>query len=215
MIHHIRRVGILQACKQWCKNQKQKMRELHERKAVLDQLIAAYRQYHTAAGGYFVKRRLSAHKARRLLLQKEGRMARWFSGWASDLWRSRHILSVADVGMLFHLPQSADLADLPLLERGRARTFLAPHSLTICHGWRIGVSTHAGHVVSVSLPLIELRRNFLALASTGKGKSTLFQHVAQALLSTSPSDGQFPVEMDGLVVLAPHRAMIEGILGLV
>ncbi len=213
--HALRHVGVIQACKQWCKCQRQKTRASHERQAVLDQLIAAYRQYHTAAGGYFVKRPLSAHKARRLLVQKEGWVGRRVSGWASDLWRSRHILSVADVGMLFHLPQSSDLADLPLLERGRARTFLAPHTLTNCHGWRIGVSTHAGHVVPVSLPLVELRRNFLALASTGKGKSTLFQHVAQALLSTHPGDEPFPVEMDGLFVLEPHRDMIEAILGLV
>ena len=82
------------------------------------------------------------------------------------------------------------------------------------HGWRMGVSTHAGHVVPVSLPLTELRRNFLALASTGKGKSTLFQQVARALLSTPPSEGPFPVEMDGLLVLEPHREMIEAILGL-
>ncbi len=151
---------------------------------------------------------------RQLLVREQGWFGHRFSGWEWDLSRSRHILSVADVGMLFHLPQSADLADLPLLERGRARTFLAPHPLTMSHGWRMGVSTHAGHVVPVSLPLIELRRNFLALASTGKGKSTLFQQVAQALLSTPPSDEPFPVEMDGLLVLEPHREMIEAILGL-
>jgi hypothetical protein len=122
--------------------------------------------------------------------------------------------------MLFHLPQSADLTDLPLIERGRARTFLAPQSLTIGQGWNIGISTHAGHVVPVSLPLAELRRNFLALASTGKGKSTLFQHVAQALLCTpTPGDGPSALqrsveEMDGLFVLEPHREMIEAILGL-
>jgi len=56
-----------------------------------------------------------------------------------------------------------------------------------------GVSTHAGHVVRLSLPLTELRRNFLALASTGKGKAPFFQHVAQALLSTPPSIGSFPL----------------------
>src|SRR2546430_4169912 len=31
-------------------------------------------QYHTAAGGYFIKRRLSGKKARRLLVRKDG----WF-----------------------------------------------------------------------------------------------------------------------------------------
>jgi hypothetical protein len=123
---------------------------------------------------------------------------------------------VADVGMLFHLPQSTDLLDLPLVERGRAHTFLAPEPLTTGNGWKMGVSTHAGHVVPVFLPRVELRRNFLALASTGKGKSTLFQHVAQALLSPpAPNDTlERPVEMDGLLVLEPHREMIDALLGL-
>ena len=219
-LRHIRHVGLVQAYKSGREYWAQLRHEAKERGDVLDQLTAAYRQYHTAAGGYFAPRRLSAKKARRLLAREDGWFGRWFTGWECDLSRSRHVLSVADVGMLFHLPQSSDLADLPFVERGRARTFLAPQPLTIGHGWKIGVSTHAGHVVPVYLPLAELRRNFLALASTGKGKSTLFQHFAQALLSTPPPDhGPCPVEdgsvgIDGLFVLEPHREMIEAALGL-
>jgi hypothetical protein len=70
----------------------------------------------------------------------------------------------------------------------------------------------------VYLPLLELRRNFLALASTGKGKSTLFQHFAQAMLSAPSSDDEqwlpWHVDMDGLLVLEPHRDMVEAVLRL-
>lgn len=82
---------------------------------VLDRLTAAYRQYHTAAGGYFVAHRLKDGKARHLLIRRTGPM-RFFTGWERGLRRSRHILSVADIAVLWHLPQSGDLPELPLLE---------------------------------------------------------------------------------------------------
>src|SRR5260370_17170575 len=113
----MRCVWVNQRCKGWWDNQMQQRQEAHERKEVLDQLIAAYRQYHTAAGSYFVKRRLSAKKARRLLVRKDGWFGRRFSGWAYDLWRSRHILSVSDVGMLFPLPPPPPLPLLTLPNR--------------------------------------------------------------------------------------------------
>ena len=87
------------------------------------------------------------------------------------------------MAVLWHLPQASDLAELPLLERGRARTFLAPRELTIGNGWRIGCSTHAGHTLPVALPAEMLRHNLLAVASTGKGKSTLFLHLARPSFS--------------------------------
>ena len=217
-LRYLASAGLTAAYKRWRDNHARQTREAEERWEVLDHLTAAYRQYHTATGGYFVPKRLSAKNARRLLVREGGWLGRLFTGWECDLARSRHILSVADIGMLFHLPQSSDLPDLPLVERGRTRTFLAPQVLTVGDGWKIGVSVHAGHTVPVYLPLAELRRNFLALASTGKGKSTLFQHFAQALLSAPPPDDWLPfgetAEMDGLFVLEPHREMVEAVLGL-
>src|SRR5258708_18061999 len=139
----------------------------------IDGQTGAYRQYHSGAGGYLAPRHLSQPKAQRLLVKRNG-PAHVLSGWASDIGRSRHILSVADVAVLWHLPQASDLADLPLLERGRARTYLAPQELTSGAGWRIGWSTHAGHTLPVSLPAHQLRHNLLALARTRKGKNTLF-----------------------------------------
>jgi hypothetical protein len=167
---------------------------------LLDRLTASYRQYHLAAGGYFVPQSYSRVKARRLLEKQRT--------WTHQLQRSRHILSVADMALLWHLPQASDLAELPLMERGRARTFLVPQELASSNGWRIGSSTHAGHTLPVALTSDMLRHNLLAVASTGKGKSTLFQHLAQAILA----DESTP---QGLFVLEPHLELIESLMGLI
>ena len=123
-------------------------------KALLDRLTAAYRQYHLAAGGYFVPHSLSQAKAQRLLAQQI-----WFARILLRLGVSAfdvhsHLLSVADVAVLWHLPQASDLAELPLLERGRARTFLVPQELTtgewLAH--RLFNVTQGIHCRSLSLP---------------------------------------------------------------
>jgi hypothetical protein len=187
-------------------------REREARVQVLEQLAAAYRQYHTASGGYFVPRHLSQRKATRLV----GRDARWprpdLPGWARDVARSSHRLSVADLAALWHLPQAHDLADLPYLERARARTALAPRALTLGQGWRIGMSSHAGHTVSVYLPPECLRHNLLAVASTGKGKSTLFQHLAQALCLARA--GMDEAVYPGLAFIEPHGDVVHALCGL-
>ena len=195
------------AYQHWRQAALQKRERANIHKGLLDRLTAAYRQYHLASGGYFVPHSLFQAKAQRLLVQQTG-PARISSGWAYDLRRSRHVLSVADVAVLWHLPQASDLAELPLLERGRARTFLVPRELTIGNGWRIGCSTHAGHTLPVALPAEMLRHNLLAVASTGKGKSTLFLHLARAILAdeTNPH---------GLFVMEPHRELIESLTGLI
>jgi hypothetical protein len=185
----------------WCRQAKQLRPEpisIHQH--LVDRLTAAYRQYHLAAGGYFVPHSLSQAKAQRLVGKQRN--------WTQNLHRSRHILSVADVALLWHLPQASDLADLPLLERGRARTFLVPQELTSSNGWRIGSSTHAGHTLPVALPAEMLQHNLLAVASTGKGKSTLFQHLAQVVLFDESSS-------QSLFVLEPHRELIEVLTGLI
>ena len=194
---------------------------------LLDHLAAAYRQYHTAAGGYFVAQPLSAARTHRLL---NGCKRRWLlprrCGWASDLSRSEHLLSVADVAALWHLPQAHDLADLPYVERGRARTLLAPATVTQGNGTRIGTSSHAGHCVPVFLPDECLRHNLLAVASTGKGKSTLFQHLVGAIFAARAAAGARDVEHRGsgnvatstvsgyaLAFIEPHGDGIHALLG--
>src|SRR5437667_3980599 len=132
--------------------------------------------------------------------------------WASDLRRSTHLLSVADIAALWHLPQAQDLVDLPYVERARARTALAPSELTLGNGWKIGTSSHAGHCVPVFLPEECLRHNLFAVASTGKGKSTLFQHLAQAVCALRASTGE--VERPGLAFIEPHGDVVHALCGL-
>jgi hypothetical protein len=88
-----------------------------EQHDVLDHLVAAYRQYHTAAGGYFVSSRLSQGKAQRLVKRQTGWLRSRWTGWEHDLATSSHLLSVADIASLWHLPQTHDLFDLPFVER--------------------------------------------------------------------------------------------------
>jgi hypothetical protein len=66
---------------------------------LLHTLAAAYRQYHLAAGGYFIARTLSARRTR-LVLARPARQ--WFRrvGWAADVGHSTHLLSVADLAAL-------------------------------------------------------------------------------------------------------------------
>ena len=198
---------IPSAYQHWRQAMLHKRERTSTHRALLDRLTAAYRQYHLAAGGYFVPRSLSQAKAQRLL-GKQQWFARSSRGWAYQLRHSRHLLSVADVAVLWHLPQASDLAELPLLERGRARTYLAPQELATGNGWRIGSSTHAGHTLPVALSAEMLRHNLLAVARTGKGKSTLFLHLAQAILSETSGN-------DGLFVIEPHRELIEALTCLI
>jgi len=182
------------------------------RSDVLDHLVAAYRQYHTASGGYFTPQRLTQAKLRRLLALRRGLLPTRHTGWAYDLHRSTHLLSVADIASLWHLPQAQDVADLPYVERARARTALAPSELTLGNGWKIGTSSHAGHCVPVYLPEECLRHNLLAVASTGKGKSTLFQHLAQAVCSLRASTESSGAP--GLAFIEPHGDVVHALCGL-
>ena len=174
--------------------------------------MAAYRQYHTASGGYFTPQRLSQAKLRRLLALRRGWLPIRRTGWASDLRRSTHLLSVADIAALWHLPQAQDLVDLPYVERARARTALAPPELTLGNGWKIGTSSHAGHCVPVFLPEECLRHNLLAVASTGKGKSTLFQHLAQAVCALRANTER--TGAPGLAFIEPHGDVVHALCGL-
>jgi hypothetical protein len=121
-------------------------------------------------------------------------------------------LSVVDIASLWHLPQAQDLFDLPYVERARARTALAPPELTIGNGWKIGTTSHAGHYVPVFLPEECQRHNLLAVASTGKGKSTLFLHLAQAACARRTYSEH--TSAPGLAFIEPHGDVVRGLCGL-
>ena len=204
--------SLRNAYQYWRETARHNNRCKQERSDVLEHLVAAYRQYHTASGGYFTPQRLSQVKLRRLLAPRRGWLPVRRTGWASDLRRSTHLLSVADIAALWHLPQAQDLVDLPYVERARARTALAPPELTLGNGWKIGTSSHAGHCVPVFLPEECLRHNLLAVASTGKGKSTLFQHLAQAVCALRASADE--AGRPGLAFIEPHGDVVHALCGL-
>jgi hypothetical protein len=189
---------------------------------VLDHVAAAYRQHALASGNGFVAHRLSARRATTLAAR-----------WPRRVRRSPHLLNARELAALWHLP--AGEAQVPLLERTRARTLLAPAS-PLARGYRLGVSTAAGHTVPVCLPPEALRRNALLIAKTGKGKSSLLLHLARAhveggdIHTPSPAGGAgaggqaadaapdpplSTAERAGLVVVDPHGDLVAALLGLV
>ncbi len=190
-----------------------------QRHDLLRMLSASYRQYHLAAGGFFQPRHLSPRQVRTLLAPVCGwpQLRFWWSGWTADLPRSTHFLSVADLAALWHLPQAQDLADLSYVEHEGARTILAPTALTTTQGYRVGSSTHAGQTVPVLLPFSCLRQNMLVVASTGKGKSSLFFHLAHAFFAArlAKLKGAAIEGIGGMVLIDPHGDLTELVLGCV
>lgn len=210
-----------------------------EREALLGRLVAAYRQYHQASGGYFVPHRLWSVRARRLIPPDQPPVA-WpwrllaclilgRVGWEQGLSRSGHYLSVEELAALWHLPPAPESRDVPQLAYGRARTRLVPQVLTgqtqesevwtspagedapdardvhqRVNGYRLGISSHGGYTLPVYLPTDSFHHNLLAVASTGKGKSTLFLHLALAHLEANPSEG--------LLFMEPHGDTIAALL---
>ena len=176
------------------------------RKDTLRMLAAAYRQYHLASGGSFRARRISARRSRRCLRMVSGQTTLWHLRWWLQLRMSNHLLSVADLATLWHLPEPQDLSDLSYMEPAQSRTLLVPAVLTSGQGYQIGVSSHAGHTAPVFFPVSCLRQNVLAVASTGKGKNTLFFLLAQTYLRAKVAGA---TDAGGFVGVDPHGDLID------
>lgn len=214
-----------------------------EREALLARLVAAYRQYHQASGGYFVPHRLWSVRARRLIPPVQPRAA-WpwrllaclmlgRVGWEHGLSHSDHYLSVEELAALWHLPPAPESREVPHLAYGRACTRLVPQALTgpttgsqatpsstqstpsialdagdihqpLTTSYRLGISSHGGYTLPVYLPTDSFHHNLLAVASTGKGKSTLFLHLALAHLEANSSEG--------LLFMEPHGDTMAALL---
>ncbi len=186
-----------------------------ERQTQLQHLAAAYQQYHQAKGAFFRARSYLPWFARRVVRPGTGWLA-WWQGWSQDVRRSRQLLSVAEVASLWHLPQTQDLADIPLLFKEMNRTLLVPQELAFNDGtgYRLGHSLHAGYDLPVYLPARALSANVLAVASTGKGKSTLFQHLAEArLASLHALQGSAQDHRMGLAIIEPHGDFLTTLAG--
>lgn len=179
-----------------------------QRRDMLRALAAPYRQYALASGGFFVPRREPARRVRTLLTRPARRWVRRV-GWSADVRRSQHLLSVADLAALWHLPQEQDLDDLPFVEASRMKTLPVPTILTTSAGYPLGISTHAGHTRPVVLPTSCLRQNMLVAASTGKGKSTLFEHLIQALARARVQGAL----TGGALLVDPHGDLADHVAG--
>lgn len=161
-------------------------------------LVAAYRHSHTSTA-YFTSHRLSARHA--LRLTREGI-------WWKHLHQGSLFLTGEEVATLWHLPSGDQLSEGTNVEQRQERSLLAPHVLATGNGWQLGTSTHAGRRVSVRFPPSELLKHKFVIGRTGKGKSTLFHHLALAHLSTCPRPHP------GLCVMEPHGDLINDLLGL-
>src|SRR5581483_11830002 len=80
---------------------------------------------------------------------------------------------------------------------------------TVASGCRIGVSTHQGRSVPVSVPNEALRRHLLLVAKTRRGKSSLLLRFADYLMDRGPERGAAPA----LVLIDPHRDLASAALG--
>jgi hypothetical protein len=173
--------------------------------ALLARVIAAYRQYHLAAGNYFVPKRLSTRQARRCVQGDRG-LFLVASGWWSSLRRSRHFMSVDTLASLWHLPTPALLPDLAFIERTSVRTLPLPLPLAQQkqQGMPIGIASHAGHRSAVIVPDEALSTHLFIGGKSGEGKSTCLEYLAGKAM-----------EHGGLVVIDPHGDLVEHILALV
>lgn len=142
------------------------------------------------------------------------RLLRWLilgrARWQRGTRRSPCILSVDEVAALWHLLPEQDAPDVAGLERGLARTRPLPPQLATAFPSSVlpalvGECRHAGQVWPVFPPRDLFHQNSLAVAATGKGKSTLFAHLALAHLSGHPQEGLFFME--------PHGDTIAQLLG--
>lgn len=158
--------------------------------AWLVRLQAAYSQYSLATGNGFVP------------VPWEGDPA--VLGGQRRFRRPLPILTGREVATLWHLPQGAD--EVPFLDRTAHRRLLpTPQALaaTAADACPIGRSRHQGLEAVVALPAVALARNTLLVAKTGKGKSTLMEHLAV---------WQAEQRSGAVVVFDPHGDLARGIL---
>jgi hypothetical protein len=130
--------------------------------------------------------------------------------WERGVRSSPLYLSVEEVAALWHLLPEQDAPEIAGLERGLTRSRPLPPRLvnalpTEVLPYQVGQCGHAGHVWPVFAPRDLFHHNSLAVAATGKGKSTLFSHLALAHLTGNSEEGLFFLE--------PHGDTITALLG--
>ncbi len=171
-----------------------------QHQAVQTAMVAAYQQYHTSAA-YFRPRSYSARRVRQWLRGTEG-APRWWIGTR----RASLYLSSEEVALLWHPLSGEGLAETSFIEQRQERTLLAPHAVTTGTGWKLGISEHAGMQAEVFFPFEELRKHAFVVGRTGKGKSTLFEHLALAQLRNPARP------TPGVCVVEPHGDLVTALL---
>ncbi|GCE12515.1 type IV secretory system conjugative DNA transfer family protein [Tengunoibacter tsumagoiensis] len=175
------------------------------RTILLAQMLAAYRQYHLAAGNYFVPRRLGSREAHHAIQAGTG-LARLWSGWWQGVRTSSHLIDVETLAALWHLPPDQTLGQLAQMEQQQMRTFPLPAALIGATEapFSFGISEHAGHQQPFAFPTECLQRHLFIGGKSGEGKSTCMEHLARTAM-----------HQGGLLVIDPHGDLAEHILALV
>ncbi|RAQ95947.1 type IV secretory system conjugative DNA transfer family protein [Thermogemmatispora tikiterensis] len=186
---------------------------------VLRSLEAAYRQFtQPSCNGFVLKqirhiRASDRHQAQQLpdveSAFPHGPLRRLLYGGVRSPW----ILNALEVAGLFHLPQPE--TDLPLVRRSTNKALLlspalAQQLLRHRHPFPpalLGYSTQRGYRIPVALPAEGILTHTFVVGKSRSGKSVLMQLIARALLHSSLSPSS-----PGLVVLDPHRDLVEHLL---
>jgi hypothetical protein len=177
----------------------------HAVTARLDRLAAAYHPVALAAGNSVVPRRVDARAPDLRVLAPLARTC---------------LLNARELAGLWHVPQAAD--DVPFVERTTARRRLPLPSTVGAgpsgEGCKIGSSDHQGHNVPVVLPPGLLQRHLLAIAKTGRGKSSLmlrFVHHLMLAGTTGPGGREAGPRKRCLILVDPHSDLATSALALV
>ena len=175
--------------------------------ARLEQLAAAYQQFTLPAGNGLAPQavQIQGHELATLAVLRRPHAIGLLDHLPQPAATS--LLTSQELAGLWHLPHGQ--ADVPLLERTAARTFL-PSPWKVAAGCRIGVAAQQGRRVPVALPDDLLRRHLLLVAKTRRGKSSLLLRLAQEVM-TSISGAQ----RLALLLIDPHRDLAQAALGLV
>lgn len=178
------------------------------RQDILLSLVAAYRQYHLALAGYFLPHKVRPLVARQLMRVKSKKKAVCY-GWQDGLAASKHMVTVAHLASLWHMPYGAMLQDLALVEHRRSRTLLVPAALIapqrllqMVPQLLVGISEHAGYSFPFAITDEFLQTHSLIGGKSGEGKSTFLLHIAMKAMF----DGK------GFCLVDPHGDLAKAVL---
>jgi len=161
----------------------------------LMQLAATYRQFNAGAGNALT------------LEETVFDPCDLDSGWEGKVrlpGTPRDIINSAEAASLWHLPwgDGAQMVSRVLDHR------LLPLPKDVAEGVPIGVSSHHGRTIPVSLPWSAVERNKLLVARTRRGKTTLMLHLAAAAFQAGTGRSQRDSRR-AVVFIDPHGDAVK------